>query len=71
MKKKLNLKAGDEWEISVKHDPNSIIAKVIVCGDKNYAILHCYSYGLMGLTKKRKNKHVKCKLLKKVIFNER
>lgn len=67
---KVNLKASDEWEISVKHDFNSIIAKVIVGGNKKHAVLHCYSYGLMGLRKRPKNKHVKCKLIRKVEKNE-
>ena len=67
---KPKLKVGDEWEISIKHDPNVFIARVIVGGDKNYAVLHCYSYGLMGLTKKRKNKHVKCKVIRKLERSE-
>lgn len=66
----IKLKVGDEWEISVKHDPNILTAKVIAGGDKNHAVLYCYSYGLMGLTKRYKNKHVKCKLIKKVKENE-
>lgn len=61
-----NLKVGDVWEISVKHDPNIFMAKVIAGGSKKHAVLHTYSYGLMGLRKRRKNHHVKCKLIRKL-----